>query len=64
LPIAMLLLVMSYTLIHSLRKEMPSVPAWTPAQEPQPDQALSRQEGREAPSNLGASPALTATTAY
>jgi choline-glycine betaine transporter len=35
LPIAMLLLVMSYTLIHSLRKEMPSTPAWTPAAVPQ-----------------------------
>ncbi|MNP68755.1 hypothetical protein D3C76_1647540 [compost metagenome] len=38
----MLLLVMSYTLIHSLRKEMPSVPAWTPAAEVLP--GIERRE--------------------
>jgi len=39
---------MSYTLIHSLRKEMPSVPAWAPALDRLPQQERSSQEGREA----------------
>ncbi|MNH93014.1 Glycine betaine transporter BetL [compost metagenome] len=46
LPIAMLLLVMSYTLIHSLRKEMPSVPAWTPAVDVLPDIERRESVGR------------------
>jgi choline-glycine betaine transporter len=52
LPIAMLLLVMSYTLIHSLRKEMPSVPAWTPAVDRVPGQAVDQAERRDAPSSV------------
>jgi choline-glycine betaine transporter len=44
LPIAMLLMVMSYTLIHSLRREMPAVAAWTPAAD-----VLPLVERREVP---------------
>jgi choline-glycine betaine transporter len=51
LPIAMLLLVMSYTLIHSLRKEMPSVPAWTPAAQVLPE--IERRESQASGGRVG-----------
>ncbi|RKS28344.1 choline/carnitine/betaine transport [Pseudomonas sp. WPR_5_2] len=60
LPIAMLLLVMSYTLIHSLRKEMPSVPAWTPAL----DGLAGQGEHRGSESVVVKAGSLTAAQAY
>ncbi|MFJ3487403.1 BCCT family transporter [Pseudomonas sp. NPDC090202] len=46
LPIALLLTVMSGTLIHSLRKEMPSVPAWTPALDSLPGEPVAHARQR------------------
>jgi choline-glycine betaine transporter len=51
LPIAMLLLVMSYTLIHSLRKEMPSLPAWAPTAGVLPE--VERRESESAVVRVG-----------
>jgi hypothetical protein len=42
---------MSYTLIHSLRKEMPSVPAWTPAAQVLPE--IERRESQASGGRVG-----------
>jgi choline-glycine betaine transporter len=45
------LLVMSYTLIHSLRKEMPSLPAWAPTAGVLPE--VERRESESAVVRVG-----------